>query len=1652
MSLKTVFAWRGALRRARFGMVALAATAICAATASAATLTHRWSFNGTTDAENLVDAIDSSITATKDSSLISWDGTNMAMRGDGSEGSKGLILGQGLLNTSAATIEIWAKQREIRTWNGLFEYAVDTSDNIRWRLNRGGDDWRYSIGMPGSTQEDAFRNTLNEPAHFSVTFKASGSGTEVRFMRRNAKTGAIEYSWSGTSTKSIADFADPYLIIGGTMWNDKTADADFDEVRVWSGVLSDDQLTANVLAGPDTALGGGESGVEIPAGATFTVPTVGGYGYRTDSTVTLGTGAKIRFDTTGYFGKGLRFKAAGFTVPSGSVTDYVELSDSTNYEVSTEDSGNTILVQLKNTVAYESTWIGGTPTSAADLANTANWASTNVLGTAFSAAPSAATTVIIPASAAATFTLPSGASPDWGRVVIGGLSRTMYGYKDGSPDSKYNSWRDLAPSGYTTVSAVPDGSNDISYFTGTKDTPNTPSELSTAQIRLDGWFYVTPAQAGFWKMPSYFDDVLSFAIDGEWVLLNSTYRFTNWDGACVSEGWHRFTLAAADTGGGWGSRYQFASGVHVPFAISINGGANMTFTADNFTFGSGSCTATLSDDADWRGLGKLSLDGMFLDLNGHNLMLDDVNSVNVGTVITNSAAKKSVVYFLGEPLESKAYADGIIKEADVKIILAKDGEQVATWTGAVSGDPSNANNWEDLAGEPVVPTSAYTVKIAGSNVNLQIPAGTDVACKSFEIGTCTFTANCDWSGLSKTPLIVGTANANLNGHTLTLNHLAAMSGATFSGGDGSAVRFDVAGGTYGTFGEAVYIDDIANLTLSGSAKILLAKTAGSTITADTPDIGHSHYTEFVQTDGAVSHSSSAGNWAGIGGRGLSTTDHGTGHGVYRMSGGTLTSDANNGFEVGSYGTGEFIQTGGNVTFNKWFSLGRHGGKGTYTISGGAMTNTYNNPVYVGVEGGTGTINISNDASVNVHQLALGGNDTSGNKGYVNISGNGSFVARNWGTLGQKKNGYGEVNQSGGLFSIGAEFTVGELGTGVYNLTAGELQVSGVLWVGRSTATTSRGTFTQTTGSVSCNDLRIGEGAGSVGTYTQNDGNVLPKSWERIGMSGVGTHVQNGGTNYFSRKSDNWIKLGENASGVGTYELNNGLIDVYSGIVVGMSGMAYFTQNDGSVTAGILEIAKNEGGVGLYDMNGGTLATPQIKNGSGKGTLLLNGGTVVATNVTDGANFISGLTTFDLGPAGATIDTGANSVSVVNCNMVANSGSMLTKTGSGTLTLPSLFPADTVSVEQGTLALAAGGDNTTSAASLAHRWSFASDYSDSVGGRVGTAIGSALAIEDGALVMSGNGNSTGSLNLGKGVMPSGDATVEIWATRTGNKSWSRIFDFGTSSTDYFTMSWVRGTNTSQDTVEVDNSGTKTTANDTMVYENNVKYHISVTFKASSNGSTTYSWARRNVETGAIEKSGSRTVAGWTLAKIFTGNFYLGHSQYTSDHDANAIYDEVRIWNGALSADALTLSAQKGPDASDADIAAIAAASTQPVTRALTLASGTTLAVGAGNTLRQPVVNANGTLASGNLVVTEQFNVTVGEAMTVESGATLDLTGADIAVVGGTLPRKGCLIATSASGGIVPAASRKLSGDLVGYTLFLSPTKARIGKTGFTVIVR
>ena len=1174
-----------------------------------------------------------------------------------------------------------------------------------------------------------------------------------------------------------------------------------------------------------------------------------------------------------------------------------------------------------------------------------------------------------PAKLDSGYALGSTAHPatQWGRIG--------YAERGGMGNSQ---WMHLLLTDYTVK-----GAGDIANLNGSGGNWQN-SNLKWSQVRFDGWFQVSSDKAGTWKINQKYDDYFAIFIDGRNVLFNNSYTGEANSTLAVAEGWHRFTIIAGDTYGGYGCNKDYGSGFgKIPFTVSVNDGAAMAFNTSNFPQGSGSNSYQLTSDEDWSDRGPILLSGgAVLDLNGHNLVVKDIACDDfVGSCITNSASKKSVLYFAGEPLETKAYVDSLIKEVDVKIILAKDGDQVATWTGSVSGDPANANNWEDLAGEPVVPTASYTVKIAGNSVNLQAPAGTDIACKAFEIGNCTLAADCDWRGLSQTPLLVGAAN--LNGHVLTLNHLAANTGSTFSGGDGSAVEFVPSeAATYDKLGESVFIDNIANLTLSGSAKILVRKADGAgTLTVTELDLGKMHYAELVQTNGAVD----LGNeWCAIGGK-----NNAAGHGVYRMTGGTLTAAKD--FTVASKGVGEFIQTGGNVTLNNWLNIGRNGGRGTYTITGGALTNTYNNTVYVGAEGGTGTINIGGDASVNFYRLTMGGYNEAGNKGYINLSGNGSFVTRNWGTIGTSKNGYGEVNQSGGLFSIGAEFTVGQNGTGVYNLTGGELRTSGHLWVGRINVTTSKGTFTQGAGTVACNDLRIGEGAGSVGTYTQNDGMLLPSSWERIGMSGVGTHVQNGGTNYFARKVDNWLKMGETATGVGTYTLNDGLLDVFSGIVVGISGTAAFTQNAGMVSAGVINIATSSGGVGSYTMNGGEVVTTSIVGGAGTSSFTANGAMV--KSAADG-DILSNIDHLKFGLGGLTLDTAGYDVTMTTANganMIASDACTFTKTGNGTLTVNVLPPVGNMVVSNGTLALSATCDN-TAPVGIAHRWSFNGNLTDSVTGNNATwARGDVTYNEGGtAARLTGTAKDTSYIELGPNKVPSDSATFEFWTTIRTRRVWTKLFSLGRDTSNVICFTFNRDSDSGVSGLDVTGTSLLT---GTGTLAANTPYYIVLTFAHNADGSTTVKGLCLDATTKATIGSFERNVANWSLVdRVDQKYFAIGHS-FWNDWDAIADVDEVRVWRGALDDTAIALSAQKGPDASAADIAEIAAATTTlPMKRTMEIASGATLSIASGQTLTQPVVKGSGTIEGGTLVVSDKIVATVGEC--IEASGTIDLSNAKI----------------------------------------------------------
>ena len=1563
-----------------------------------ATLTHRWSFNGTSDAQCLADSV-GGVNATLGGNSVAWENGCAIVASNGSGDNAGYVeIGGGVLGSGDATLEIWYEKLENpAVWSTAFAYGRD-GDN-RFQLNTAfGFNQEYG-GRTGSSRapvtariggtsyiecgwddwNDKCLASLvpNLPQHISITFKRNGDGsTTVRWMSRDCVTGFLMKECSGTIPSwTLADAPDFIITLGRDIGSLYDLKAKFHEVRTWNGVLSDEQLSANAFAGPDAPIGGRESafstGFDIAAGSTFTIGKEGMF--RTDGSVGVGTGASIVFDTANYNGTEMKFVTAGFSLPAGasSVLDFVTLTDSSNYVARVEDGTITVASAQP---AYAK-WIGASaPRSMDDLTNAVNWTcygkdcTTVVSG----AVPGPLTTLLIDGTT--SFTLPAGLSPTWGSVLVGGHAAPHYGrIASTGGDNNWITFRERPLADYT-----PCGEKAVSYLDRTSG--NSPSDLGGSQLRFDGWIYASAEQAGRWDIRCTFDDMIAFALDGEWQLTHNTYRYEIRAGAYVTEGWHRFSLIVRDVGGDWGAG-TLVNGKNYPFAVSINGGAEVGFS--QLTFGTGPSTVTLADDCDWSALGEINFaNGVILNLNGHNLKLNDFTTDSFGSMVTNTTDTMSTMIFDKDPFTSHANAQGLLRGVGTNITLVQDGAKSATWTGGGNdGNPANAANWEVKLGTLVianaVPDSNTSVLMQGQNINMQLSSYTTLRCASFQIGNCTFTADCDWSTLPVTPSISGAAN--LNGHVLTLNHLVAVAGSSFANSsqtDGE-VRFYADGGTV-TATETTFIDNIANLTTAANAKIAIIHSYG--------DVNG------TLNVGAVNN-----------------------HTMFRAEGDEISMTANGNVGMVNGGTGYLDISGGTVNFctarDRGLALGGAGARAFMTISDGKLLVNW--------------IDAGHNDVAECTIIQTGGEVETG------VNNNGNI----W--LGRNARGRATYTLSGGsIYLRSGTLDVGNYGAGVF------VQDGGTVTLGNG-------------------DFRVGQFGGANGTYTLNDGAITGKFWMRVGdqNKAVGAFTQNGGTvtfNVGSNNDGNWVDIAEKTGGNGAYTINGGTLEVGT------------SNNGGGIYLGW------GGGAGRFVMNGGTVTTPTITSGDGGSMVVLNGGTIkVAKN--GGVNssrhasdigIVKNISNLVFGQTPTTIDTDGHNTKIVGCDYSTVNGGALTKAGAGTLTLDALPPVDLLTVSNGVLALAASSasiDN-TEYVPLRHRWSFNGSteedcLKDSITSRSATKIGSALAFANGEVTMSGNGNSTGSLNLGKGMMPSGDATIEIWATRTAVKTWARVFDIGSSTSDYFFMSWVNGTNGSKEQVILRKNGSDTVSNDTMVYADNVKYHISVTFKANSDGSTTVSWARRNAGTGAVEKSSSKTYSAWTLTDLLAGNFYLGHSQWSGDLDANAKYDEVRIWNGVLTADALTLSAQKGPDATAADIADIVAANagSEAVLRVIDIASGGTLDLG-GNTLVQPVVSGGGTVRNGTLTASTELRARPGDCLTISSGATFNIDGTKVTFNAEDIARAKPTTYTlvkAANGGTITGNLLQPDTDAdlpKGWHVIQTPSSVLLRKNGVTIHIR
>ena len=105
--------------------VAACAVAFVAISAFGTELTHRWSFNG--DYSDSVGGAD----AVKCGTYVSLYGGRVHMGyGACSHGTGYVDLGTNMLDTTAATIEIWARHDGVESWSRVFDYGADTANNV----------------------------------------------------------------------------------------------------------------------------------------------------------------------------------------------------------------------------------------------------------------------------------------------------------------------------------------------------------------------------------------------------------------------------------------------------------------------------------------------------------------------------------------------------------------------------------------------------------------------------------------------------------------------------------------------------------------------------------------------------------------------------------------------------------------------------------------------------------------------------------------------------------------------------------------------------------------------------------------------------------------------------------------------------------------------------------------------------------------------------------------------------------------------------------------------------------------------------------------------------------------------------------------------------------------------------------------------------------------------------------------------------------------------------------------------------------------------------------------------------------------------------------------------------------------------------------
>ena len=178
-------------------------------------------------------------------------------------------------DAEAATIELWARSDAFSKYARIFEIGVNqyAYANICWFRDYADRDFvevkHDNVSSNAIDKLKAF--TVGTEYHIAVTYSKDSDGKwKVTAYKQDATTGETlaKTTFEAPEGWSLKTMWQEYCYLGHSIVSgSKDAAVTYNEVRVWRGALTEEELTHNAIMGPDVDFGTGDAPVFTKAGA-----------------------------------------------------------------------------------------------------------------------------------------------------------------------------------------------------------------------------------------------------------------------------------------------------------------------------------------------------------------------------------------------------------------------------------------------------------------------------------------------------------------------------------------------------------------------------------------------------------------------------------------------------------------------------------------------------------------------------------------------------------------------------------------------------------------------------------------------------------------------------------------------------------------------------------------------------------------------------------------------------------------------------------------------------------------------------------------------------------------------------------------------------------------------------------------------------------------------------------------------------------------------------------------------------------------------------------------------------------------------------------------------------------------------------------------